>query len=136
MREFFFGYDLWANIFGGFLAAVLFALASYYLDQRKEKRKHKILKELIDIMALAIRHRNAGERLKLSGKDHAEWVQQAKAIEEKAVSKATELSTTAGALVEWLDRTPEWDPNSQLEMYIAILSTVIERTRGLMERHS
>ena len=81
MREFFQGPGLWENICGGFLAAILFAVVSYFLDQRKEKRKHKILQELIDIMGKAIDLRNAGEGLQLSGGDYSEWVQQAKAIE-------------------------------------------------------
>jgi hypothetical protein len=136
MREFFQGPGLWENICGGFLAAILFAVVSYLLDQRKEKRKHQTLQELIDIMGKAIKHRNKGELLQQSGEDYTEWIKQAKGIEKDAVLKARELSTTAGSLVEWLDRVPPWDRNSELERYISILTTVIDRIRGLMERNS
>jgi hypothetical protein len=57
-------------------------------------------------------------------------------IEDKAVAKAKELSSTAGALVEWLDRVPPWDLTSDVAKYVSILTTVVERIRGLMERNS
>lgn len=130
MREFLLGADLWANIIGGVVAAALISLAAYLWDQRK----HKILKDLTEIMGRAIEHRNIGERSLFSDKN--EWIQQAKDIEEDAITKAKQLSTTAGSLVEWLDRVPTWNSSDEIEKYVAILSTVIERIRGLMERNS
>src|SRR5436190_12744004 len=98
MLEFLQGNDLWANIIGGAVAAGLFALVSYFLDLLKQRRKHKILRELTDIMGRAIKHRNSGERLKAAVGDEAKWVREARAIEKEAVEKATELSSTAGSL--------------------------------------
>lgn len=134
--EFFLGPDLWANILGGFVAAILFAIATYLLDLRKQSKKHKTLQELIEIMGRTIRHRNIGEKLKLSDKGSTEWIREAKKLEEEAVQKAQELSPTAGSLIQWLDRIPEWERENEVEKYVSILSTVIDRIRGLMERNS
>jgi len=130
MIEFLCRPDLWANIIGGVVAAVFIALIAYLWD----RRKHRILQELIEIMSQAIEHRNVGEQRAFT--DEKEWVQQAKAIEEKAVAKAKELSPTAGSLVEWLDRVPPWNVTSDVDKYVSILSTMVERIRGLMERNS
>ena len=130
MYEFLIGADLWANIIGGVVTAILLALVAYLWDLRKQK----ILKKLTDIMGRAIEHRNIGEQRKFT--DENEWIQQARAIEDEAVAKARQLSITAGSLVEWLDRVPPWNVNSEVDRYISILSTVIERIRGLMERNS
>ncbi len=130
MIEFLTGPDLWANILGGVVAAGLVALIAFLWD----RRKHRILGELIEIMGRAIKHRNIGEQRAFS--NEKEWVQQAKAIEEQAVATANKLSPTAGSLVEWLDRVPPWSSASEVEKYVSFLSTVIERIRGLMERNS
>jgi hypothetical protein len=130
MIKFLFGLDLWANIIGGVVAAGLIALIALLWD----RRKHRILKELIEIMGRAIKHRNEGERRAFT--NQKEWVQQAKAIEEEAVAKAKELSSTAGSLVEWLDRIPPWDATDDVARYVSILSKVVERIRGLMERNT
>src|SRR6478672_580065 len=100
--------NMWANIIGGVVAAGLIGLLVYVRD----RRKHRILKELTEIMGRAIEHRNRGERLKSPKKAQAEWIQQAKAIEKEAVLKANELSSTAGSFIQWLDRVPPW--NSEL----------------------
>ena len=130
MIEFLSSPDLWANIIGGVVAAGLVTLMAYLWD----RRKHRILKELIEIMSRAIQHRNIGEQRVFV--DMKEWVQQAKAIESEAVAKAKQLSPTAGSLVEWLDRIPPWNMASDVEKYVSILSTIVERIRGLMERNS
>jgi len=130
MIEFVLGADLWANIIGGVVAAALIALAAFLWD----RRKHRILKDLTEIMGRAIKHRNIGEQRAFT--DEEEWVGQAKAIEQEAVAKAKELSSTAGALVEWLDRVPPWNVTSDVDRYVSVLSTVVERIRGLMERNS
>jgi hypothetical protein len=130
MCEFFLGADLWANIIGGVVAAALVSLVAYLWD----RRKHRILKDLIEIMGQAIKHRNIGEAKAFSDKD--DWIRQAKIIEENAVTKARQLSTTAGSFIEWLDRIESWKVGDDVERYVAILSKVIERIRGLMERHS
>ncbi len=92
------------------------------------------MSDLIQIMGRAIEHRNIGEHRAFT--DEKLWVQQAKEIEEMAVAKAKELSPSAGSLVEWLDRVPPWKVSSEVDKYVSFLSTVIERIRGLMERHS
>ena len=130
MDAFFLGADLWANIIGGFVAAGLVSLAAYLWNWRK----HKILKDLIEIMGRAIKHRNIGESKAFSDKN--EWIRQAKIIEEDAVAKAKQLSPTAGSLVEWLDRVQTWKKGDEVGKYVAILSKVSERIQGLMERHS
>lgn len=130
MREFLLGADLWANIIGGIVAAALIALIAYLWDLRK----HKILRDLTEIMGRTIEHRNIGEQETFS--DESEWIRQAKAIEDEAIAKAKQLSSTAGSLVEWLDRVPPWNVTSEVEKYVSILSMVIERIRGLMERNS
>jgi len=130
MIQFLVGADLWANIIGGVVAACLIALAAYLWD----RRKHKILKDLTEIMGRAIKHRNTGEQRGFN--DEKEWVRQARDLHDEAVAKAKELSSTAGALVEWLDRVPPWNVSSDVERYVSILSTVVERIRGLMERNS
>ena len=130
MKEFMFGVDLWANIVGGVVAAVLIALAVYLRD----RRKHRILRELTELMGRAIEHRNIGDQKAFA--DSGEWVRQANAIEDEAVAKAKELSSTAGSLVEWLDRVEPWGVTSEVEKYVSILSKVVERIRGLLERNS
>lgn len=85
-------------------------------------------------MGQAIEHRNIGQLQTYADKNL--WVQKAKEIESAAVSKAKELSPTAGSLVEWLDKVTPWNVNSDVDKYISILSAVIERIRGLMERNS
>jgi len=130
MCEFLLRADLWGNIIGGIVAAGLISLLAYLWD----RRKHKILKELTEIMGRAIKHRNIGEQ---GGYDDVdEWVRQAKQIEKEAVEKAKQLSTTAGSLVEWLDRVDPWNVTNEKEKYLSILNKVIERIRGLMERNS
>jgi len=130
MIEFLLSADLWANILGGVVAAGLIALAAYLWN----RRRHKVLKELTVIMGKAIKHRNIGERQAFT--DQNEWIREAKSIEAEAVAKANDLSSTAGSLVEWLDRVPPWDVASEVDKYVSILSKVIERIRELLERNS
>ena len=130
MIEFLTSSELWSNIVGGVVAAALIGLAVYARD----RRKHRILRELTEIMGRAISHRNIGERQSYA--DENEWVRQAAAIEAEAVEKADELSTTAGSLVEWLDRVEPWDRTSEVDRSVKILSKVIERIRDLLERNS
>ena len=122
--------ELWANIVGGVVTAGVLAAIAFLWDRRKQK----ILQELIRVMGRAIEHRNIGENRTFA--DEKEWVQKAKRIEEEAVTNAKKLSPTAGSLVEWLDRVPPWNATSEVEKYVSILSTVIARVRGLMERNS
>jgi len=128
--RFFLGVELWSNIIGGVVAAALIAIFA----RLWEIRKHKILKDLTEIMGQAIKHRNIGEHCTFA--DENEWVRQAKKIEVNAVAKAKQLSTTAGSLIEWLDRVPPWNEANELEKYVSILSTVIKRIRGFMERNA
>lgn len=130
MCEFLRSSDLWANIVGGVVAALLFALMVFLWNLRK----HIILKDLTVIMGRAIVHRNNGEGRTYNDKE--KWIQQAKEIENEAIEKAKKLSSTAGALVEWLDRVPPWKGNDEVERYVSILNKVIERIRELMERNS
>jgi len=130
MIEFLLSTDLWANIIGGVVAALLIALAAYLWDWRR----HRILKELTVIMGRAIKHRNIGEQRALT--DENEWIREAKLIEADSIAKANQLSSTAGSLVEWLDRVPPWVVTSEVEEYVSILSKVIKRIRELLERNS
>ena len=50
MIQFFLSPDLWANIFGGVVAAVVFALLVWLWN----RRRRKTLEELIEIMGRAI----------------------------------------------------------------------------------
>ncbi len=122
--------ELWSNIVGGVVAAGFLAAIAFLWD----RRRHKILQELIKIMGQAIEHRNIGQDRTFP--DEKEWILMAKKIEEEAVIKARKLSPTAGSLVEWLDRVPPWNVTSEVDKYVSILSTVIERVQGLMERNS
>lgn len=122
--------ELWANILGGVAAAALVAL----FVQLRDKRRHRILRELTAIMGDAIKHRNDGEAKTYADED--EWVRRAKEIESEAIAKANELSSTAGSLIQWLDRVEPWHVSSERERYISILSKVIERIRELLERNS
>ncbi len=130
MIEFFTGKDLWANIIGGVVVTVLIALFVYC----KDRRKHKILRELTDIMGQIIEYRNIGEKRSYS--DKKEWIRTAKALEDKAFNKASELSTKAGSFIKWLDRIPPLQGNDEVAFYVSILSTIVVRIRGLLERHS
>ncbi len=130
MCEFLRSSDLWANIVGGVVAALLFALMVFLWNLRK----HKILKDLTEIMGRAIAHRNIGEEH--AYKDKGKWIQQAKDIEDEAIAKAKKLSSTAASLVEWLDRIDPWKADDEVDRYVSILSKVIERIRELMERNS
>jgi FAD/FMN-containing dehydrogenase len=130
MREILLSVDLWANILGGIVAAALVAGLAWVWD----RRKHRILKELTGITGQAIRHRNAGEWKDYT--DEEEWVRQAKVIEDKAIKAAKRLSSSAAALVEWLDRVEPHPDDDEVKKYIAILSKVVERIRELLERSS
>jgi hypothetical protein len=122
--------ELWSNIVGGVVTAGVLAVIAFLWD----RRRHRILQELIRIMGQAIEHRNIGQHRTFT--DEKEWILKAKKLEDEAVIKAKKLSPTAGSLVEWLDRVPPWNVASEVEKYVSILSTVIERVRGLMERNS
>ncbi len=131
--------ELWANIIGGVVAALVIA-GLFWL---KERRKHRILKELTEIMGKAIVHRNSVHELERLQDFTAadEWIQKARALETEAVAKAYELSPSAGALVEWLDRIDPYivdiDAISvEIGRYTSILNKVIERIRELLERNS
>lgn len=130
MIEFLRGSELWANIIGGVVTAILISLGVFLWNQRK----HWILKELIEIMGKAIEHRNAGEHQAFT--DQKEWVEKAKAIEAEAIAKAKKLSPAAGSFVEWLDRVPPYDPTNEVDKYVSILNKLIERIRELMELNS
>ena len=54
MIEFLTSADLWANIIGGVVAADLLAAIAFLW----ERRKHRIIRDLIMIMGRAIKHRN------------------------------------------------------------------------------
>ena len=121
--------SLWNNVIGSVITAALLAAIAWLWD----RRKHRILRELTIIMGQAIKHRNIGKR---GPADEAQWVKKARSIERKAVHKARELSSTAGALVEWLDRVDPYPPGSETKQYVSILNKVIERIRELLERNS
>ena len=97
-------------------------------------RKHNILKDLTLIMGKAIQHRNIGEQRAFT--DEKDWIRKTKSIESEAVAKANQLSSTAGSLVNWLDRIDPWDVASEVDKYVSILSKVIKRIRELLERNS
>ena len=122
--------ELWVSIVGGVVTAGLLALTAHLWN----RRRHKILSELTLIMGRAIKHRNIGERSLFT--DQSQWLQDAKTIVGEAVAKARELSSTAGSLVEWLDRVPPWNVNNEVERYVSILSKTIERIQELLERNS
>ena len=122
--------ELWANIVGGVVAAGVLAILAFLWDRRRQG----IIQELIRIMGQAIEHRNIGQQRTFV--DEKEWLLKAKKIEEDAVIKATKLSLTAGSLVEWLDRVPAWNDTNEVDKYVSILSTIIERVRGIMERNT
>ncbi len=130
MIEFLCRPDLWISIFGGVVTAGLLALIAYLWNQRR----HRILSGLTEIMGRAIQHRNEGENRTYS--DEQQWINTAKSIKEEAVSKATQLSPTAGSLVNWLDRVPPWNANDEVDKYVSFLSKTIERIRELLEKHS
>jgi hypothetical protein len=121
---------LWENVWGGVIAAMLYALIVAVLNLYKQF----VLQVLIQIMGRAIRHRNNGEQGKFD--DEELWVRQAKEIEKDAMVTARKLSATAGSLIEWLDRIPERNDSSVLQKYISILDVVIARIRGLMEKYA
>lgn len=121
---------LWENVWGGVIAAMLYAVIVAVLNLYRQYT----LQVLIQIMGRAIRHRNNGERGKFD--DEEEWVRQAKEIENDAVNTAKKLSATAGSLIEWLDRVPNKERSSEKDLYIGILSKVIERITGLMEKYA
>lgn len=125
-----FCFDLWANILGGIAAALILAAIYWGVNLRR----HFLFKSLIKIMGEAIAHRNDGERGKYSSKEA--WVTQADDIVVRAENKAQQISNAAGALVKMLDRVDRWDPHSDFERSLAILSKVIIRMRELIERNS
>jgi hypothetical protein len=126
--------DLWVSIIGGIVAGVATAILISLVAYLWNRRKHRVLKDLTIIMGKAIDHRNAGRTNSFA--DGMEWVRQAKEIERHAVARANKLSSTAGSLVEWLDRVDPWPVGSEVDMYVSILSKVIERIRELLERNS
>lgn len=121
---------LWENVWGGVIAAILYAVIVAVLNLYRQYT----LQVLIQIMGRAIRHRNNGKRGKFDNEE--EWIRQAREIENDAVNTAKRLSATAGSLIEWLDRVPDRDGVGERELYIGILSKVIERITGLMEKHA
>jgi len=122
--------EVWANIIGGVVAAGFIALAAYLW----KRRRHKVLKELAEIMGEAIEHRNIGNRRAYT--DEKIWIREAKRIEADATEKAKELSSTAGSFIKWLDQVDPYRTDSERWKYVSILSKVIERIRGLLERNS
>lgn len=125
--------DLWANIIGGVVAAGLIGLGVW----AKNRRKHRILGELVEILGRVIEHRLIGEHQasSFSADEEVAWIKKAEGLEIEAVAKATELSPTAGALVQWLDRLVEpW--STEVGRSVAILGTVSTRIRELLERNS
>ncbi len=130
MIEFLRSPNLWVSIVGGVVTAGLLALTAYLWN----RRRHKILSELTLIMGRAIKHRNIGEQSAFT--DQSQWLQEAETIVGEAVAKSRELSSTAGSLVEWLDRVPPWNVNNEVDRYVSILSKTIERIQELLERNS
>ena len=122
--------DLWISIIGGVVTAGLLALVAYLWNWRR----HKILSELTEIMGRAIQHRNEGANRTYS--DEEQWINTASSLKKEAVSKATQLSPTAGSLVNWMDRVQPWDVNDDVEKWVSFLSKTIERIRELLERNS
>lgn len=122
--------DLWISIIGGVVTAGLLALIAYLWN----RRRHKILSDLTEIMGRAIQHRNEGESKSYS--DEQQWINTAEAIKKEAESKAAQLSPTAGSLVSWLDRVPPWNTDDETEKWVSFLSKTIERIRELLERNS
>lgn len=128
--EYNFWCDLFTNAVGGIFAAIGFAVIVFLWNMNKRKK----LNELASIMGEIIEHRNKGESNKYSNVD--EWVNTAKELEIKAIDKANEFSSTAGILLNWLDRVEAHKINDQKGLYISILTTISQRIRELLERNT
>jgi hypothetical protein len=125
-----FWWDAVSNCLGGVAAAILIGLYLWFVRDRPRKKR---IEDLVDVMGRTILHRNIGER---QPANRDEWVEKAKALEVEAIRKANDLSIGDGALVEWLDRITPHHSRDPVDHYLAILDTVIERLRGIIERNT
>lgn len=128
--EYNFWIDLLVNALGGLFAAAGFAVILYFWKYKKRKK----LDELSFIMGELIVHRN--KVLNNDYQNENSWVEEAKALEKKAINKANELSPYAGALLIWLDKLDRYHSDSEKSKYSAILGKLIERIRNLLERNT
>lgn len=131
--EFLSSADLWANILGGIVAAIVLGIIAWVWRQYREWR----VKQLGDLMGRIIEHRNAGIR---SVPDPTVWVQKAKELEQEAIEKASKVSTASGTLINWLGEFPVLDVDAKVKdpnqkHYVSLLTAVISRIRNTLERH-
>lgn len=120
--------DLAVNAIGGIVAAIAFAA----ILNRRDQSRRQTLQDLIDITKRAILHRNIGERKDFV--DATTWIDEAQAIEFEAIKIARKLSPAAGSLIDWLDRVEFHDDD--VDYWAAVLSKIIIRIQGVLERNS
>jgi hypothetical protein len=125
--------DLWANIVGGIVAAIVLGIIAWIWRQFREWR----VKQLGDLMGRIIEHRNAGRH---SVPDPTAWLQKAKELEQEAVKKAGKVSAASGLLIYWLGEFPSIDvdkkvKNPDQKHYVSLLTAVISRIRDTLARH-
>jgi hypothetical protein len=129
LRNFFISTELWANIFGGIIAALVFAL----LVQIWNIKIKELQKKFIVIMDKAIKHRNIGENNESI--DKKEWIELTKSIENEAKEIALKLSPAAGSMIDSLDRVdPPYPAGDEFKRYLSILNKIIERMRGILDK--
>jgi hypothetical protein len=131
--EFLVSPDLWANIVGGVVAAIVLGFIAWVWRQYREWR----VRQLGDLMGRIIEHRNAGSR---PVPDPTVWVQKAKGLEQEAVEKAGKVSTASGILINWLGEFPILDIDAKVKdtnqkHYVSLLTAVISRIRDTLGRH-
>lgn len=105
--EFLASADVWANIVGGIVAAVVLGFIVCIWRKYREWR----IKQLGDLMGRIIEHRNAG-RHQVS--DPIAWVQDAKKLEEEAAKKAGKVSTASRIFINWLGELPNFEVDAEV----------------------
>lgn len=125
--------EVWANIIGGIVAAIVLGIISWGWRHYREWR----VKQLGEFMGRMIEHRNAGLH---PVSDVTAWVQIAKSLEMEAIKKASKVSVASALLINWLGEVPVIEMDGKVtdtnqRHYVDILTEVISRIRVTLERH-
>ncbi|HLE03246.1 MAG TPA: hypothetical protein VI729_01340 [Anaerolineales bacterium] len=106
----------------------LFAALTHYWD----RRTRVIKANLSEIMARAVAHKTVGEQRTFA--DATEWIRQAIAIVDEAISCSKEYSSMGPPVAVPIDRTPPSDPTIAIDKYVSILGALIKKIRAFIER--
>ncbi len=129
MCDFLFSSELWSNIIGGIVAALVLSGVYWFINSRNRRN----INMLIEIEGESIELSNQGKYKQYDDID--EWVIQAKFIQIDAIEIATKISPSAGALITWLGTKDAHIPGDTRTYWISILDKVNERIREILKAH-